>query len=288
MLGSEFVSAFKDKGVSAWEAAALSLAQQGSTVSWPLVSIPVATKDGQHSGVLQVASDLFSIGTVDDYLRLPLTPKTAQSIANLTGSLLPTPKISQLIWQNAATLGIQLLPRPQNNRGANLSDYALHDATIDQQLQAAGKTGLISGHKKDVIVSNIAKPQKVLIYGWFWPASMTQIPAGFSQPIQARSNIHGDFYVDYSHGIRLVSPQMMVDGATMLTEDVLRDPTLSSMLSDEGPLRFMRYPASNDPQPFRPATLSEYKVLSDVYPRPNTTSLADQGLAELAARKTTP
>jgi hypothetical protein len=281
---SEFVQAYKDKGLEAWEAAAVELVRQGSVISWPMVNLTLSStsKDGStHAAVLPVASDYLAIGEPGDYLRLPLRPSTAQSIANLAGLLLPTPKIAYEIWRQSKT---QLSPRPQDNRGANLTEYAKHDKTIENQLSTlAPEPGLVTGHKKDVIVSNIYKPGKVLIYGWFWPKDATP-PKGFSQPIQARSNVHGDFYVDYSHGIRFVSPVMTVDGEERQTEAVLRDPELSKLLSDEGPVRTLRYPASNDPAPYHPANKEEYRVLNNPYPVPSTVSLADLGLEALASR----
>ncbi len=147
----------------------------------------------------------------------------------------------------------------------------------------------MTGHKKDVIISTIARPGKVLIYGWFWPNGQKP-PGGFGQPIQARSNIHGDFYADYSHGIRFIAPTMTVDGVSRSTEEILRDPVLSKLLSDEGPVYKVRYPAKNDPAPYRPASHEEYVAMSDAFPRAGrTTSLADQGtaiLAQQAAKKT--
>ncbi len=283
MLGSDFLETFKGKGLAAWEAAAFDLAQHGSTVSWPMVDVQLSV-DG-HQATLHVASDVFAVGTPEDFLRLPLTPGIAQSIANLNGFLLPTPKMAYEIWKAAEKQGVQLTPSLQwPNRGASLEDYAKHDVAVQAQLKVSGKSGLVSGHKKDVIVSNIAKAGKVLIYGWFWPAG-TKPPAGLSQPIQARSNIHYDGYVDYSHGIRFIAPVMTVDGQEHRVEDVLRDPVLSKLISDEGPLRMMRYPAKNDPAPYRPVGKTEYQVLNDVFPKANTTSLADQGLAALVAAR---
>jgi len=281
--GSEFVQAYKDKGLAAWEAAAVELAHQGSVIAWPMVNLSLTStsKGGTvHTATLPVASDYLAVGEPGDYLRLPLRPATAQTIANLSGFLLPTPKISYEIWRQAQT---QLSPRPQDNHGANLADYAKHDLTIRSQLAASPNPGLVTGHKKDVILSNLYKPGKVLIYGWFWPKDVTP-PKGFSQPIQGRSNVHGDFYVDYSHGIRLVSPVMTVDGQEMQTEEVLRDSELSSLVSDEGPIRTVRYPASNDPAPYRPASKEEYRALSNPYPVASTASLADIGLEALASQ----
>lgn len=125
------------------------------------------------------------------------------------------------------------------NKGANLAQYAEHSRVVDAQLRSAqglhpsNATVPISGHKKDVILSNIWKPGKVVIYGWYRPDGTH---------IQPKSNIHGDFYVDYSHGIRLVAPTMIVDGQNMNVEDVLNSPTYAGVLSDEGHLVRTRYP----------------------------------------------
>ena len=69
------------------------------------------------------------------------------------------------------------------------------------------------------------KPNKVAIYGWH------QLDA---KPIQPLYLGHADYYVDYSHGIRLVKETMTVDGKPRKVEDVLRDPEMSKLLSDEG------------------------------------------------------
>jgi hypothetical protein len=45
-----------------------------------------------------------------------------------------------------------------------------------------------------------------------------------------------DWYVDYSHGIRLVSPRMIVDGRPMQVQEVLKDKELCALLSNEGPI----------------------------------------------------
>lgn len=282
MKASEFVALYAKRPIQAWEAAAFELAQNEQAIAWPMVTVALSSLG--HTGSIGVTSDYFAIGEPGDVLRLPLTPRTAQSIANLKGYLLPTPKIAYEIARQAT---VQLTPTPQINKGENLAEFAKHNATVEAQL--AGRTGLVTGHKKDVIISNIYKPGKVLIYGWFYPAGVKP-PSGFSNPIQARSNIHYDGFADYSHGIRFISPVMQVDGQEMKTEDVLHHPELSKLVSDEGVVRIIRYPAKNQPQPKRPASLAEYSVLQDVYPKPTSPGLAEVGLSTLTAlarKKTT-
>ena len=62
------------------------------------------------------------------------------------------------------------------------------------------------------------------IYGWHYPEG---------KPIQPLYVGHVDWYVDYSHGIRLMSRQMLIDGQLRDVNDVLRDKLLSPLLSNE-------------------------------------------------------
>jgi len=48
---------------------------------------------------------------------------------------------------------------------------------------------------------------------------------------------HGVRYADYSHGVRLVGHQVWIDGAPREITDVLADPGLAPVLSDEGAIR---------------------------------------------------
>ena len=255
MRGSEFLAANAGKSLAQWEAAAVVLASQDSFVPWPMVPVSVTSKDGKHTGRFFVASDYFAVGTPEDYIRLPLTPGAAQRVANTKGLLLPTAKMVEDIWRVSARLSPQpLVP----NRGANLAQYAEHSRLIDAQLASPnwdpGLTPILrSGHKKDVVLSNIWKPGKVVIFGWYRPDGTF---------IQPKSNIHGDFYVDYSHGIRLVGPNMEVDGQSMAVEDVLESSEYAPLLSSEGPLRRVRYPAGGGTSPN--ARISYYNLGTSV------------------------
>ena len=76
-------------------------------------------------------------------------------------------------------------------------------------------------------------PNRVAIYGWHSLDGM---------PIQPLYIGHRSSYVDYSHGIRLVRQLMTVDGRRTDLGDVLRNPILSALVSDEGPMRLLRFP----------------------------------------------
>ncbi len=92
----------------------------------------------------------------------------------------------------------------------------------------------MAGHKKDVVIANrLFKTRgKVAIYGWHKPDG---------KPIQPLYTGHAASHVDYSHGIRLVSRRMMVNGVATTIEEVLADPAAAPLLSNEGPMPQTRY-----------------------------------------------
>ena len=80
-----------------------------------------------------------------------------------------------------------------------------------------------------MVISNrlTQKPGRIAIYGWH---------KADGKPIQPLSTVHGAGYADYSHGIRLVSEKVLVDGKLCSVYDILKDPELAPLLSDEGPM----------------------------------------------------
>lgn len=60
-------------------------------------------------------------------------------------------------------------------------------------------------------------------------------------PIQPVYTGHSDRWVDYSHGVRLVSRRVLVNGVEHDLATLLEDPVLWALLSDEGAMRSARY-----------------------------------------------
>lgn len=198
------------------------------------VRVTMRLADGrEHTAVYRVAPDYLAVGDGASAVRMPMNPLTAQRIADRLGCVLPTRLMVDQIYGAADR---KLAPEPMSNsrypdwQRAMMTNrfYGEHDRLIDRQL--AGGSGLIAGHKKDVVVSNRldAKPGSVAIYGWHQRNG---------RPIQGLSTVHENTYADYSHGVRLVAGTMTVDGREMSTADVMRDPVLSRLLSDEGAIR---------------------------------------------------
>ena len=170
-----------------------------------------------------VARDYLVIGNNKDWARIPLTPMAAQKIADSLHCFLPTTKMVEEIYTQSK---VKLEPIPM---------YAYRDSTITMwqhhlmiEALRKGKRGLISGIKKDVVLSNKiieqGKTNRVAIYGWH------QLNGKPIQPLYAG---HINSYVDYSHGIRLVLDKIKVNGKWMHYTSILKDPLLRKLLTNE-------------------------------------------------------
>jgi hypothetical protein len=181
-----------------------------------------------------VMPEYLAIGSDRDFLRIPMNLYTASAVASRLGFVLPTRKIVDAIYRQSA---VHFSPQPMTPgpRMRSTEYYRMHNEKVEEQSRALGVTPgvLVSGDKKDVVVSNLLErnPGRIAIYGWHRPSGL---------PIQPLSTVHGACYADYSHGIRLVSDTVLVDGVARSVYDVLGDPLLSKLLSDEGPMPNLR------------------------------------------------
>jgi hypothetical protein len=187
---------------------------------------------GGHTGVIRVLSDYLTLGADDDFLRVPLSPITAQRIANAAGCLLPTKKIVDAIYR--ASMKQTAIPMPPPDKGmVLLPRIREHNRRIEaNRVGALGD--LLAGHKKDVVVTKrLAElPPKVAIYGFFRANGTPWQP--FQLPHEAG-------YSDYSHGVRLISDSMLVNGEPRSLEEVLKSSKFAPLVSDEGVIPNPRY-----------------------------------------------
>lgn len=196
------------------------------------VGVETESPDGAPlSATLLVLPDYLAVGSSQDSLRVPLTPQTARKIADFCGCTLPTRQLVDAIHLEATS---KIEPRPLTEARESLTTFHQHHAIIEKQLAGHTPGQLVSGIKKDVVLTNrlLTKPNKVAIYGWHKLDG---------NPIQPLSTVHVDWYIDYSHGIRLMSKWAEVDGKLVLVKDVLKDEQLSHLLSDEGPIEVEYY-----------------------------------------------
>jgi hypothetical protein len=155
-----------------------------------------------------VTPDYLAVGCDTNFLRTPLTPITAQRLADLTDCFLPTPAVADAIWQ-AADVKLAPEPMPPGPAMTTVAAFEEHQQRIEQALK--NRRGLVAGHKKDVVLAPNLTNQ-VAIYGWHRPNG---------QPIQPLYTKHAATWVDYSHGIRLVANRAQLNGDLVLLQDVL-------------------------------------------------------------------
>lgn len=196
--------------------------------------VTVKAKDAagqEHSATYQVMPDYLAVGSDEDFVRLPMRPQTAQLIADTLGCILPTRKMVNDIHQQAQ---VKLGTHPLTEARETVPTFGAHNALIEKQRKGQLLGLLVSGIKKDVVISNLLskRPGRVAIYGWHKLEGT---------PIQPLSTVHHEGYVDYSHGVRLIKRTVTIDGKARDIGWILYSQQLSFLLSDEGPLEIVAY-----------------------------------------------
>ena len=192
---------------------------------------PITVSDGNNSLTYLVMSDVLSIGSDDDFVRMPMTPLVAKAICDKFDCSMPTKKMCDQIWSNAE---IKLNPHargaPYDNSMLATEAINWHNNIINQQLQGQDKTKLITGHKKDVIidVDLLINKTVVGIYGWFSTAGVA------IQGPRPNCSSHDHLYYDYSHGIRLIAQDVMINGTPARLFDILNDINYCNLISEQG------------------------------------------------------
>ena len=185
-----------------------------------------------HQATVYVATDYFSIGTDQDWARVNITPASAEKIADSLQCFLPTVKLVDEIYKQAK---IKLEPIPMYAFRDSTPTMYQHHLIIEGQRK--GRKGLIAGIKKDLVITDklldSAKQNKVAIYGW-------HLLSG--KPIQPLYTGHVYWWVDYSQGVRLISKRMKVDGKWMQMEEVMMNPSLRGLLTNESSPLMLKYP----------------------------------------------
>ena len=120
--------------------------------------------------------------------------------------------------------------KPTNRMSS--TDYLVrHNRAVEGQRAPFGRSldKLTAGQKKDLVLSNRLRssPGRVAIYGWHRKNGV---------PIQPLSTVHGAPYADYSYGVRLISATAFVNGEAQPLADLMQNPRLAGIISNEGPI----------------------------------------------------
>lgn len=210
-------------------------------IQWSWIEL----RSGEHVGRLAVMADVLALGDAEDFFRVNITCATQQQVADVLGLQMITAKVSDEIHRNAV---VRLTPCLQNPDARMSWTHRMFRHHMCVERKRAGLPGLVSTVGKDWIITNklLNDPKKAANYGWHDPRAPY---AGKWQTIGLRHNL---MHVDYSQVCRLMRPTMLVDGVEMNVGEVLENPDLCGLLSDEGPIMFTRHPGV---LPLRQATI---------------------------------
>lgn len=193
--------------------------------------VSMAGGDGAHPVrlTLCVLPDYLAVGSDRDFLFVPLGLEAALAVAQRFGFELPTPRVVDAIYA-AAPVKLAPLPLPPGDQMRSTAYVVRHNELIDEQRASlpAPLGELTAGDKKDLVLTSRlwTEPGRVAIYGWH---------RAVGAPIQPLSTVHGARYADYSHGVRLVSETAYINGVARPLRELLAEPQLAKLLTNEGP-----------------------------------------------------
>lgn len=227
--GSEFCNSIMNVGpTQAREDAIFAEYQKGNVPDFVRNPFEVSVTLGTNVLKYLVLPDVLCVGTDSDFVRTPLGPLTAQKVADLYGCILPTKRMADQIWKSA---DLKLNPDPNgppyDQTMQTTNRFVFHNDKVQKQLNGRPFT-LLSGHKKDVVICKhlTLDASRVAIYGWFFQSG---------SPIQGLNpSSHDKYYKDYSHGIRMINRNVTINDNAVDIYDVLKDPNLAALISDEG------------------------------------------------------
>jgi hypothetical protein len=245
LTGSAFAAAIADTALSLAERETIifKAVKQGNIPNFLRKLSPVVIQkviNGiNYELIIYVTPDYLSIGSNDNYFYTPTTPMLAQQIADLTHSLLPTKTMVDEIYRQAK-IKLSPMPIPPSKAMTTVPVFIAHNAMLMKQLDSVAamhaQSTLTAGNKKDIILSNKIYGEnspRVVIYGWHKLDG---------KPIQPVYNKHTNTWADYSHGVRLVSKIAVLNGKKVKLSNILKDPVLCQLVSNEGVIAKAKYP----------------------------------------------
>lgn len=262
MNGDQFVTAITPLSFTNRENLIMQEVLNGNVPNFYRTLSPV-TSTAVISGSVQsvtyyVIPDYLAIGCDTNYFLCPMSPIVATKIADSIGCTLPTKKMVNDIYAQAA-LKLTPLTIPASGTMTTVQAFKQHSDMVYAQRSPSVATyplgTLVGGDKKDVVISNLiySTSGKVIIYGWH---------TSVGNPIQPLSSVHADTYMDYSHGMRFVQNAVMYNGTPTTVKAILQSSTLNPLLSDEGAINPPEYPYGNSSAITSLATPKSFALLN--------------------------
>jgi hypothetical protein len=189
---------------------------------------------------IYVTPDYLCVGADYDYVRIPMNPVTAQTIADHYDASLLTPMMVDAVEKHAEViLPFQAMTPRQGfeyDHSMMFTDrYVIHNRWIEKTLKERGarRGQLLFNHKKDIVLDP-----------WLETVNYSQVGVYLrSVGHTFKTHSHPWHYKDYSHGVRLAFRWTERYGRSWIpVESVLRHEEHYVMLSKRGRFKEGRYP----------------------------------------------
>lgn len=222
--------------------------------------LPITSKYKEHTATFEVFTDALKIEGV----RINVSAKLQQEIADHMGCLLMTAKIADLRHQQADTT-LKPHPRYDASGGRLMStvDWMIwHSNQIDNDLsKLPNDYGIIDTVGKHWIIDDTLSRPKIknqsVNYGWHYksgaisgvprdlPVSYKEMPGVYM--IQSRGYHHDYHHIDYSQICVLVARDCVINGSRKDLVEILADEELSYLANHSGKTSVWRQPGVKDP-----------------------------------------
>lgn len=202
----------------------------------PLYYVPIESAHGPHRATFLVSAQPLKFAGV----RVTVSARAQQRIADAIGAHLPTPKLLQLMHEQAQ---IRVAPFTRANLAGMSSTEAMVEASavIDDRIRRAVASGappdgLLSMCGKSWVMTQLARLYRNLCANMGLASNPPPgAPVDWIQlPQKGPDKAHNLDHVDYSQLCWLVFGSCVVDGETVRVETVATDSTLCQLLSNEG------------------------------------------------------
>jgi len=235
MTGEEFLAAYPEQPSPARDSLVLESIHDGTLH----VDFAQVRSDfrGRHL-TLNVTADAIYAEMVDGSRFRPMcSARLLQLAADLTGCVLPTELVSDLIWDQAT---VRLSPHffPPGAEMVTKARSVAYNAAVEKE--RAGRTGLLANVGKLWVLSSRANARHgaATNYGWHGSGSavngvkLLDTHHGY-RVVQPLATAHDHSHEDYSQVMLLVGGECELDGEVKKTLDVMQDPSINEMISYE-------------------------------------------------------
>jgi hypothetical protein len=257
--GRELMELLRPLPIPERESALLQFVMDGDYASVEFGVVQSAHKG--HTASISVMTDTLKIGT-ENSVRIPASATLCQQLADYLGLMMPTTRIFDLMWRQGSRLepatqyadpadrkkhhydGPPYFSPEMDDVGASLK---YHDETEREITGLTEPRSKLLAHGKIWALDNRMTSAKVVNYG-FASNRAPSLSASGIRMWQPASTRHNRVHADYSQVVRMWDPRVLVDGEARDAHELLTDPELAGLVSDQGVLKVLRVPGVEELQ----------------------------------------